>query len=130
MSLQDPISDMLTRVRNAQKATKVNVVMPSSSQKVNIATVLQNEGFISGFKVSDGTKKELTIELKYYQGKPVIESIKRISRPGLRIFRSKNDLPSINGGLGIAIISTSGGLMTEKQARAAGHGGEVICTVV
>lgn len=130
MSLQDPISDMLTRVRNAQKATKVNVVMPSSSQKVNIATVLQNEGFISGFKVSDGTKKELTIELKYYQGKPVIESIKRISRPGLRIFRSKDDLPSINGGLGIAIISTSGGLMTEKQARAAGHGGEVICSVV
>ena len=130
MSLQDPISDMLTRVRNAQKATKVNVVMPSSSQKVNIATVLKNEGFISDFKVSDGTKKELTIELKYYQGKPVIESIKRISRPGLRIFRSKDDLPSINGGLGIAIISTSGGLMTEKQARAAGHGGEVICTVV
>jgi len=130
MSLQDPISDMLTRVRNAQKATKVNVVMPSSGQKVNIATVLKNEGFISGFKVSDGTKKELTIELKYYQGKPVIESIKRVSRPGLRIFRSKDDLPSINGGLGIAIISTSGGLMTEKQARAAGHGGEVICTVV
>jgi small subunit ribosomal protein S8 len=130
MSLQDPISDMLTRVRNAQKATKVNVVMPSSSQKVNIATVLKNEGFISDYKVSDGTKKELTIELKYYQGKPVIESIKRISRPGLRIFRSKDDLPSINGGLGIAIISTSGGLMTEKQARAAGHGGEVICTVV
>jgi small subunit ribosomal protein S8 len=121
---------MLTRVRNAQKATKVNVVMPSSSQKVNIATVLKNEGFISDFKVSGGTKKDLTIELKYYQGKPVIESIKRISRPGLRIFRSKNDLPSINGGLGIAIISTSGGLMTEKQARAAGHGGEVICTVV
>jgi small subunit ribosomal protein S8 len=130
MRLQDPISDMLTRVRNAQKATKVNVVMPSSGQKVNIATVLKNEGFISDFKVSDGTKKELTIELKYYQGKPVIESIKRISRPGLRIFRSKDDLPSINGGLGIAIISTSGGLMTEKQARAAGHGGEVICTVV
>jgi len=130
MSLQDPISDMLTRVRNAQKATKVNVVMPSSSQKVNIATVLKNEGFISDFKVSDGTKKELTIELKYYQGKPVIESIKRISRPGLRIFRSKDDLPSINASLGIAIISNSGGLMTEKQARAAGHGGEVICTVV
>ena len=130
MSLQDPISDMLTRVRNAQKATKVNVVMPSSSQKVNIATVLKNEGFISDFKVSDGTRKELTIELKYYQGKPVIESIKRISRPGLRIFRSKDDLPSINGGLGIAIISTSGGLMTEKQARAAGHGGEVICSVI
>jgi len=130
MSLQDPISDMLTRVRNAQKALKVNVVMPSSNQKVNIATVLKNEGYINAFSVSDGARKELTIDLKYYQGKPVIESIKRISRPGLRIFKSKDELPSINGGLGIAIISTSSGLMTEKQARVAGHGGEVICTVV
>jgi small subunit ribosomal protein S8 len=130
MSLQDPIADMLTRVRNAQKANKLSVTMPSSSQKVNIATVLKDEGYISSFKVSDDLKKELTIELKYYQGKPVIESIKRVSRPGLRIFRSKDDLPSINGGLGIAIISTSGGLMTEKQARAAGHGGEIICSVV
>ncbi len=130
MSLQDPISDMLTRVRNAQKASKVKVVMPSSRQKVNIATVLKNEGYITDFNVSEGVKKELTIELKYYQGEPVIESIKRISRPGLRIFKSKDELPSINGGLGIAIISTSGGLMTEKQARAAGHGGEVLCTVV
>ena len=130
MSLQDPISDMLTRVRNAQKANKVSVTMPSSSQKVNIATVLKDEGYIGSFKTSDDLKKELTIELKYYQGKPVIESIKRISKPGLRIFKSKDDLPSINAGLGIAIISTSGGLMTEKQARAAGHGGEVICSVV
>ncbi|GBF29038.1 30S ribosomal protein S8 [bacterium MnTg03] len=130
MSLQDPISDMLTRVRNAQKASKVKVVMPSSRQKVNIATVLKNEGYITDFNVSDDAKKELTIVLKYYQGEPVIESIKRISRPGLRIFKSKDELPSINGGLGIAIISTSGGLMTEKQARAAGHGGEVLCTVV
>jgi small subunit ribosomal protein S8 len=130
MSLQDPISDMLTRVRNAQKARKVSVIMPSSNQKVNIATVLKNEGYINAFNVSDGARKELTIDLKYYQGKPVIESIKRISRPGLRIFKSKDELPSINGGLGIAIISTSGGLMTEKQARIAGHGGEVICTVV
>ena len=130
MSLQDPISDMLTRVRNAQKARKVNVVMPSSNQKVNIATVLKNEGYITDFSVSDDVKKELTIELKYYQGEPVIESIKRISRPGLRIFKSKDELPSINGGLGIAIISTSSGLMTEKQARTAGHGGEVLCTVV
>ena len=129
MSLQDPISDMLTRVRNAQKARKVNVVMPSSKQKVNIATVLKNEGYITDFNISDDAKKELTIDLKYFQGEPVIESIKRISRPGLRIFKSKDELPSINGGLGIAIISTSGGLMTEKQARAAGHGGEVICTV-
>ena len=130
MSLQDPISDMLTRVRNAQKASKVKVVMPSSRQKVNIATVLKNEGYITDFNVSEGVKKELTIELKYYQGEPVIESIKRISRPGLRIFKSKDELPSINGGLGIAIISTSGGLMTEKQARSAGYGGEVLCTVI
>ena len=130
MSLQDPISDMLTRVRNAQKASKVKVVMPSSRQKVDIATVLKTEGYITDFNVSEGVKKELTIELKYYQGEPVIESIKRISRPGLRIFKSKDELPSINGGLGIAIISTSGGLMTEKQARAAGYGGEVLCTVV
>ena len=130
MSLQDPISDMLTRVRNAQKANKVNVVMPSSKQKVNIAQVLKDEGYVSDFSVSGDAIKELTIELKYYQGKPVIDNIKRISRPGLRIFKSKDELPSINGGLGIAIISTSKGMMTDRQARAAGHGGEVICQVV
>ncbi|TDJ30148.1 MAG: 30S ribosomal protein S8 [Gammaproteobacteria bacterium] len=130
MSLQDPISDMLTRVRNAQKASKVKVVMPSSKQKVNLAVVLKDAGYIADFAVSEDLKKELTIELKYYQGKPVIESIKRISKPGLRIFKPKDELPSINAGLGISIISTSRGLMTDKQARAAGHGGEVICTVV
>lgn len=130
MSLQDPISDMLTRVRNAQKANKVNVVMPSSTQKVNIAQVLKDEGYISDYSVAGEAIKKLTIELKYYQGKPVIDTIKRISRPGLRIFKSKDDLPSINGGLGIAIISTSRGMMTDSQARAAGHGGEVICQVV
>ncbi len=130
MSLQDPISDMLTRVRNAQKASKVNVVMPSSTQKVSVAAVLKDEGYITDFKVSGDTKKSLTIELKYYQGKPVIESIKRISRPGLRIFKAKDELPSVNGGLGISIISTSQGLMTDRQAKAAGHGGEVICLVV
>ncbi len=130
MSLQDPISDMLTRVRNAQKARKVNVKMPSSKQKVSIATVLQEEGFIGPFSVSDDIKKNLTIELKYYQGQPVIETIKRVSRPGLRIFKSKDELPAVNAGLGISIISTSQGLMTDKKARAAGHGGEVICSVV
>jgi small subunit ribosomal protein S8 len=130
MSLQDPVSDMLTRVRNAQKAAKVNVKMPSSTQKVNIAKVLKDEGYIIDYSVSGDTKKELTIELKYYQGKPVIEQIKRVSRPGLRIFKSKDELPSVNGGLGIAIISTSKGVMTEKQARSSGNGGEVICTVV
>ena len=130
MSLQDPVSDMLTRIRNAQKATKVNVKMPSSTQKVNIAKVLKDEGYIVDFSVSGDAKKELSIELKYYQGQPVIEKIDRVSRPGLRIFKSKDELPSVNGGLGIAIISTSKGMMTEKQARSSGNGGEVICTVV
>jgi small subunit ribosomal protein S8 len=130
MSLQDPIADMLTRVRNAQKASKVSVTMPASKQKVRIAAVLKDEGYISDFKVADEKLKQLIIELKYYQGKPVIEEIRRISRPGLRIFKSKDELPSINGGLGIAIISTSRGVMTDAQARAAGHGGEVICSVV
>ena len=130
MSLQDPISDMLTRVRNAQKARKVNVKMPSSKQKVNIASVLQEEGFISSFSITEDIKKTLTIELKYYQGQPVIETIKRISRPGLRIFKSKDELPTVNAGLGISIISTSQGLMTDRKARAAGYGGEVICSVV
>lgn len=130
MSLQDPVSDMLTRIRNAQNATKVNVKMPSSTQKVNIIKVLKDEGYINDFSVSGDAKKELTIELKYFQGKPVIEQIKRVSRPGLRIFKSKDELPSVNGGLGIAIISTSKGMMTEKQARTSGNGGEVICTVI
>ncbi|HEY5739861.1 MAG TPA: 30S ribosomal protein S8 [Gammaproteobacteria bacterium] len=130
MSLQDPISDMLTRVRNAQKAKKVSVRMPSSKQKVRIAAVLKDEGYISDFKVTDDKLKQLVIELKYYQGKPVIEEMRRISRPGLRIFKSKDELPSVNGGLGIAIISTSKGVMTDSQARAAGHGGEVICSVI
>ena len=130
MSLQDPIADMLTRVRNAQKASKVNVKMPASKQKSRIAAVLKDEGYIRDFQVSDDKLKQLVIELKYYQGKPVIEEVKRISRPGLRIFKSKDELPSINGGLGIAIISTSKGVMTDAKARAAGFGGEIICTVV
>ncbi len=130
MSLQDPVSDMLTRIRNAQKAEKVSVRMPSSRHKEDIARVLKDEGYITDYAVSDDVKKELTITLKYFQGKPVIEEIKRVSRPGLRIFKSKDELPSVNGGLGIAIVSTSKGVMTEKQARASGNGGEVICTVV
>ena len=130
MSLQDPIADMLTRVRNAQKASKVNVKMPASKQKSRIAAVLKDEGYIRDFQVSDDKLRQLVIELKYFQGRPVIEEVKRISRPGLRIFRSKDELPSINGGLGIAIISTSKGVMTDAKARAAGFGGEVICSVV
>lgn len=130
MSLQDPVSDMLTRIRNGQKAAKPSVIMPSSGQKENIAKVLKDEGYVADFSVSGDKKKELSIDLKYFQGKPVIEKIERVSRPGLRIFKSKDELPSVNGGLGIAIISTSKGLMTEKQARASGNGGEVICTVI
>lgn len=130
MSLQDPIADMLTRIRNAQKAEKVVVKMPASKQKSNIAQVLKDEGYIKDFQTTGDARQTITIELKYYQGKPVIEEIKRVSRPGLRIFRSKDDLPSVNGGLGIAIISTSKGLMTDRKAREVGHGGEVICSVV
>ena len=121
---------MLTRIRNAQKANKVSVEMPSSKQKVRIAALLKDEGYITDYGVSDGSLQKLTIELKYFQGKPVIEEVRRISRPGLRIFKSKDELPKVNGGLGIAIISTSKGVMTDAQARAAGHGGEVICSVV
>jgi len=130
MSLQDPIADMLTRVRNAQKASKVTVKMPASKQTARIAAVLKDQGYIRDFRLSDDKLPQLIIELKYYQGKPVIEEVKRISRPGLRIFKSKDELPSINGGLGIAIISTSRGVMTDAEARAAGFGGEVICSVV
>ena len=131
MSMQDPISDMLTRIRNAQSVDKAVVSMPSSKMKVSIAEVLKDEGYIESYSVDqDGAKATLNISLKYFQGKPVIEEIRRISRPGLRIFKSKDELPSINGGLGIAIISTSKGVMTDSQARAAGHGGEVIGSVV
>ncbi len=130
MSLQDPISDMLTRIRNGQSANKVSVTMPSSKQKVSIAEVLKNEGYVAEFSVSSDAKPVLTVVLKYFQGQPVIEKIKRISRPGLRIFKSKDELPAVNGGLGISIISTSKGLMSDSKARSAGHGGEVICSVV
>jgi small subunit ribosomal protein S8 len=130
MSLQDPVSDMLTRIRNGQSANKISVTMPNSKQKVSIATVLKDEGYIADFSTTTDVKSSLTVVLKYYQGQPVIEKIKRISRPGLRIFRSKDALPAVNGGLGISIISTSKGLMSDSKARVAGHGGEVICSVV
>lgn len=127
--LMDPIADMLTRIRNAQRIGRSIVAIPSSKQKVAIAKVLQSEGYIQSFEVSNDAKPELTVHLKYYQGKPVIELIKRISRPGLRIFKGKNELPRIQGGLGIAIISTSKGMMSDHQARKDGLGGEVICFV-
>ncbi|HID81641.1 MAG TPA: 30S ribosomal protein S8 [Chromatiales bacterium] len=129
MSMSDPIADMLTRIRNGQQAGKVSVSMSSSKAKLAVAQVLKDEGYITDFKVSEGAKPEMVVELKYYLGKPVIEQVKRVSRPGLRIFRGKDELPVVNGGLGVAIVSTSKGMMSDRAARTAGHGGEVICTV-
>ncbi|MEZ5589576.1 MAG: 30S ribosomal protein S8 [Gammaproteobacteria bacterium] len=130
MSMTDPIADMLTRIRNAQSVAKAQVVMPSSKLKVAIAKTLQAEGYISGYQVTDNDGKTvLSIALKYFQGKPVIETIQRVSRPGRRVFKTRDDLPKVRGGLGVAIVSTSHGVMTDRAARAAGHGGEVLCTV-
>lgn len=127
--MTDPIADMLTRVRNAQAATKHDVTMPSSKLKVAIAKVLQDEGYITGFATDNAAKPSLTVTLKYHEGRPVIDELKRVSRPGLRIYKNKNELPKILNGLGIAIISTSAGVMTDKAARDAGRGGEILCTV-
>jgi Ribosomal protein S8 len=127
--MQDPIADMLTRIRNGQSAGKVSVAMPSSKQKVAIANLLKEEGYIVDYKVSGETKVELEIELKYFQGKPVVELIQRVSRPGLRIYKKRDELPKIMNGLGIAIVSTSKGVMTDRAARKAGMGGEIICYV-
>lgn len=127
--MTDPISDMLTRIRNAQSAGKVDVTMPASKMKSSIAKVLKDEGYIVDHAVNSDAKPELTVTLKYFEGTPVIEKVQRISKPGLRIYKGKDDLPKVLNGLGIAIISTSSGLMTDKQARAKGFGGEVICTV-
>ena len=129
MSMQDPISDMLTRIRNGQAASKVSVKMPSSKQKVAIAAVLKAEGYITDFAVAGDTKPELEVTLKYFEGKKVIDTIKRVSRPGLRIYKGANDLPKVMAGLGIAIISTSHGVMTDRAARKASIGGEIICYV-
>ncbi len=129
MSMQDPIADLLTRIRNGQAVGKVAVSMPSSKQKLAIANLLKEEGYIADVKVTGDVKKVLEITLKYYQGKPVVEFIKRVSRPGLRIYKSCAELPKIQNGLGIAVISTSKGLMTDRAARKSGIGGEVICYV-
>ena len=130
MSMSDPIADMLTRIRNAQGVEKTEVVMPASKLKVAIAGVLKDEGYIDGFEVkpNDG-KPQLRIGLKYYAGRPVIERLERVSRPGLRIYKSRNDLPEVMNGLGVAIVSTSRGVMTDRKARTQGVGGEVICYV-
>jgi small subunit ribosomal protein S8 len=130
MSLQDPIADMLTRIRNGHARSRTNVVMPSSKQKVAIAEILKEEGYIAGFAVqADGPKKTLDIELKYYEGKPVIEMIQRVSRPSLRKYKKSGDILKVKSGLGTAIVSTSKGLMTDKTAREQGIGGEVLCII-
>ena len=130
MSMSDPIADMLTRIRNAQSTNKVTVSMPNSKVKVGIASVLKDEGYITDFRVDENNgKPNLEVTLKYFEGRGVIESLKRASRPGLRIYRSKDELPKVLDGLGIVIVSTSRGYMTDAAARAAGHGGELICYV-
>lgn len=130
MSMQDPIADMLTRIRNAQARAKATVKMPSSTQKIAIARVLRDEGYVAGYKVAaeDG-KPVLEVTLKYHEGRPVIAEIDRVSRSGLRRYAGKGELPKVRGGLGIAIVSTSKGVMSDRAARAAGIGGEILCTV-
>jgi small subunit ribosomal protein S8 len=127
--MTDPIADMLTRIRNGQSAGKADVTMPSSKAKLAIASVMKEEGYITDFAVSSDAKPNMTVTLKYYQGSPVIDEMKRVSRPGLRIYKNKDELPKVLNGLGIAIISTSAGVMTDKKARSEGRGGEVICTI-
>lgn len=130
MSMSDPIADMLTRIRNAQAARKPDVSMPMTKLKAAIAEVLKTEGYISDYKTEEvDNKKQLMLSLKYYQDKPVIENIRRVSRPGLRVYRDKNKLPQVMGGMGIAIISTSKGIMSDRAARLLGEGGELLCTV-
>lgn len=130
MSMSDPIADMLTRIRNGQMAGHANVQMPSSKLKTAVAKVLADEGYIAAYSIKDENgKAELSVDLKYFDGKPVIDMIKRVSRPGLRVYKNKDELPKVIGGLGIAVISTSKGIMTDRDARNAGIGGEVVCYV-
>ncbi|MBI5897729.1 MAG: 30S ribosomal protein S8 [Rhodocyclales bacterium] len=130
MSMTDPVADMLTRIRNAQMAEKLSVTMPSSKLKVAIAKVLRDEGYIDDFAIREnGAKPELDLALKYYAGRPVIERIERVSKPGLRVYKGKDDLPRVMNGLGVAIVSTPKGVMTDRRARAGNMGGEVLCIV-
>jgi small subunit ribosomal protein S8 len=130
MSMTDPVADMLTRIRNAQMAEKISVSMPSSKLKVAIAKVLKDEGYIDDFAIREnGAKPALDVALKYYAGSPVIERIERVSRPGLRVYKGKDDLPRVMNGLGIAIVSTPKGVMTDRKARAGNMGGEILCIV-
>ena len=131
MTMTDPIADMLTRIRNGHKIKAESVLMPSSKIKINIARVLVEEGYINGYQEEDleNNKKNLLINLKYYEGRPVIEKIERVSRPGLRIYKPTNEFPKAMGGLGILILSTSKGVMSDRQAKKQGHGGEILCVV-
>ena len=129
MSMQDPLADFLTRIRNGQMANHVTVTMPASKMKLSVANVLQSEGYIDSVSVTSDVKAELTIALKYFEGKPVISKIERVSRPGLRIYKGKDSIPKVIGGLGVAIVSTAQGVMSDRAARSAGIGGEVLCFV-
>ena len=129
MSMQDPIADLFSRINNAQARGKASVIVPSSTKKVSLISLLEEKGYVGSFNVSDGAKPKIEIKLKYFEGSPVIKELKRISKPGLRQYSGKNEIPEIKGGLGIAVVSTSKGLMTDKEAKEAGLGGELICTV-
>ena len=129
MSMQDPIADLFSRINNAQARGKASVVVPSSNKKISIVSLLKDKGYVGSFNVSDGTKPEIEIKLKYFEGAPVIKELKRISKPGLRQYSNKKEIPEINGGLGIAVVSTNKGLMTDQEAKEAGLGGELICSV-
>ena len=129
MSMQDPIADLFSRINNAQSRRKSSVVVPSSKKKISLLSLLKDKGYIDSYDVSDSSKPEIEIKLKYFEGAPVIKELKRISKPGLRQYSNKTKLPEINGGLGIAIISTNKGLMTDTEAKEAGLGGELICSV-
>jgi len=129
MSMSDPIADMLTRIRNAQSVEKTAVTMPSSKLKVAIAQVLKDEGYIDGFAIKGDARAELEIALKYYAGRPVIERIERVSRPGLRVYKGRHSIPQVQNGLGVAIVTTPQGVMTDRKARASGIGGEILCYV-
>ena len=129
MSMQDPIADLFSRINNAQVRGKASVVVPSSSKKISLVSLLKDKGYLDSFDVSDGPKPEIEIKLKYFEGAPVIKELKRISKPGLRQYSNKKEIPEINGGLGIAIVSTNKGLMTDQEAKEAGLGGELICSV-
>ncbi len=129
MSMQDPIADLFTRINNAQARGKASVVVPSSNKKIGLITLLKEKGYIDSFKISENAKPEIEIKLKYFEGSPVIKELKRISKPGLRQYSSKKKIPEVNGGLGIAVVSTNKGLMTDQEAKEAGLGGELICSV-